>query len=114
LQVAPRRTPHPWVAGAARGTRTSPGRVVLGLSGRARVLRDDGRVCATRFGLRSHSDHLAAGARRLDRGVEPVEQVAPIAETGEIVRDRLLVALAQFRDEGQPGACHSGEHRDDR
>ena len=47
---------------------------------------------------------------RRDRGVQRVDEVAPVAEPGEVVGERLRLRLAQALDDGQPGARHAGEH----
>ena len=51
--------------------------------------------------------------RRLDGPVEPVDEVAPVAEPCEVVRHRLVMALAQAGGHGQTGARHPRQHRGD-
>ena len=62
---------------------------------------------------RSASSSLRLGARG-HGGVEPVHEVTAVAEPGQIVGLRLVAALAQTLDDGEPGASHSGQHSDDR
>jgi hypothetical protein len=50
----------------------------------------------------------------LDRLAEPGEQVAAVAEPGEVVRDRVPLAGAQAVDDREPGARHPGQHGDRR
>ena len=56
---------------------------------------------------------VAVSRARRDRRVEPVDEVAAVAEPGQVVGHRLLSALAQALDDGQPGARHPGQHGDD-
>ena len=45
---------------------------------------------------------------------EPVHEVTAVAEPGQLVGLRLVTALAQPLDDGEPGASHPGQHGDDR
>ena len=60
------------------------------------------RQLLVRLGARGHG------------GVEPVHEVSAVAEPGQIVGLRLVTALAQALDDGDPRARHSGQHGDDR
>ena len=55
---------------------------------------------------------LAVGV--LDRLAEPVQQVAAVAEPGQVVGDGLALAHAQAVDDRQPGARHPGQDGDRR
>ena len=53
---------------------------------------------------------VALGRGR-DRGVQRVDEVAAVAEAGEVVGARLRAAVAQALDHRQPRAGHAGEDR---
>ena len=56
---------------------------------------------------------VAVRAARLDRRVQRVDQVAAVAEAGEVVGHRLLLRVAQALDHGPAGAPHADEHGGD-